>query len=155
MYAPAATYLLAELSVHDALPMMGEIYAMKEHIPVNRLFLLYAMHRLATTHPRQGLSPDAATALDAYLMLAKGLSAAEVARVPSWCAAVEETDFRNTILHEDIGLDKQPMIEVAVYPELPNSRRYGELKLAPEADLLFAKLQSFIKSAYPQTRSLW
>ena len=66
--APAATYLLAELKSCSSLPLMAKVYRRPERkLPVNRIFLWYAMHLLVLDHPRGDLSLQAKRALDSYL----------------------------------------------------------------------------------------
>ena len=146
--APAATYILGELGVHEALPVMAEICAAEGAVPVNRLFLFYTMHCLAMSHPRNGLSPEAIESLVSYLASTRDLPSPETKSVPSWQASHEETDFRHMIVGQDIGLDRMPQIQMRIYPKsLAELEVFGG-KPTPELEILIEKLVSFIELAY-------
>jgi len=152
VYASAATYLLAELGAREALPLMSKIYGSKDRfLPVSRLLLLYAMHLLATDHPREGLSADASHALDLYLEAGKDvLPKPEIIEVPAWNALYDETDFRYRILRRNIIKD-QPKISIRVYPESLKDYEDGlhpMLPVSEQVDTLYNHLAKFIELAY-------
>jgi hypothetical protein len=147
--AAAAAYLLGELGGFKALPLMARLYMSKESTPVSRLYLFYASHLLVGEHPRTGLSPEAASALDAYLQASAKLPPPEKTEAPSWRSLYEETDVRQTIAGRDIGLANQPKISIRIYPaqlgELENLDGIHDKSI----DDLFAQLDRFVKLAYP------
>lgn len=149
IFAQAATYLLEELDAFDALPAMRQVYASKERIPVSRLFLFCAMHELASRHPRDALSPESLHALDEYLAATKDVPKARVAGLPAWQAEFDETDFRNQILKQDIGLEKQPAVRMRIYPESLNELEDFVGVLSPKVDEYFRRLRTFVDLAYP------
>ncbi len=145
--APAAVYLLTELDAFDSLPVMSRVYATPGRLPVSRLFLLYSMHLLAREHPREGLAPAAAAALDAYRAAAQ-LPRAERYPVPAWDAPFEESDFRNLLFRQDLGFKDQPTVRLRLYPPLDALEDFdGTPK--PEVQALFDKLRPFVDLAYP------
>lgn len=152
IYAPAAMYILTELRCFEALPVMAQVYEQPGRIPVSRLTLLYAMHQLAKEHPRQGLSADAQKALDEYLEQTKDLPAAAEKSLPTWNAPLTETDFRATILRQDIGLDQQPQLVLHLYPAaLDNYEAWSDDGWHPTKEMSqhFPPLRRFIHLAYP------
>jgi len=149
VYAPAATYLLEQLDAFDALPVMRGVYAAKERVPVGRLLVFYAMHRLAVRHPREGLSAQAAKALDDYLTEARDLPAPQEVMAPAWNAAFEETDFRITVAGERIDLEGEPKVRLSIYPQsLADLEDFDGVPSA-KVDAFFRKLCVFVDLAYP------
>ena len=132
---------------------MSRIYGAKTVIPVSRVFLFYAMHVLAMSHPTDKLSKEPLEALRAYLELAKDIPPGDLVMVPAWNAKYDETDFRITVLKQDIGLDKQPHLQVRFYPaQLEGIQEGIRGELSEEGhrrlDPLFDKLSRFITAAY-------
>jgi len=159
-YAAAATYLLSELRAYKALPLMSKVYHHKEKLPVSRLFVFYAMHLLAKEHPRTGLSPQAEKALDEYLEAAKEIPEPYVFSVPTYKAAYHDSDFRVTIIGQDL-LKNQLKMQIRQYPwslEKLEKESWGTptidphwLAVDPKIDKLANKLKAFIQAAYPET----
>jgi hypothetical protein len=156
--AQVSVYLLAEFRSYNSLPVLARVFEQKPRTPVSRLFVFYSMHRLARGHPREGLSPQASAALDAYFEATSQLPSPREVSVPAWNAAVDETDFRLTIAKEDIGLSRQPQVRLHEYPG--QLRRYedpfkilgdegGRKALAPEVFEWYGKLKAFVDCAYP------
>lgn len=148
----AAPYLLAELKHFPALPLMARVYRRPDkRLPVSRMFIWYAMHTLALEHPREGLSPKAKQALDAYLEATrKEVPPPRKVHVSAWNAALEESDFRVVVGKQDIGLAKQPQIELHQYPG--QLLRYDYIVGPPDEiiDRWFRQLAKFVDLAYPQ-----
>jgi hypothetical protein len=149
--APACVYLLAELKSYRSLPLLAKIYQRKEMLPVSRVFLWYAMHTLALDHPRVGLTAEAAKALDDYLAATKKkVPPPKLVSVSAWNAALEETDFRAAIAGQNIGLDKQPQIQLHHYPyQLAQLENIPPWIATPQVNAWSAKLKRFIDLAYP------
>ena len=153
-YGGACTYLLTELRVHNALPLMSKIIARKSVVPVNRVFLFYSMHRLAATHPMERLSPEARLDLDAYLKSVVWLPEPRRVKVASGLALVDEGDLRQNLLGLDVGLAKEPQIELDIYPSLPmipEDPRYFNTKV-PKLEEPLALLKNFVDRAYPEAK---
>ncbi len=147
--ATAATYLLEELGAFDALPVMAKLYVSEKKIPVDRLYLFYAAHLLATQHPRSGLSSEAAKALDNYLRASEKLPRPEEVKVPSWRSLYEETDWRIVIGGQDLRLENQPQMNLRVYPSELAAMENLDGVLDKTVDDLFKRLNRFIELAYP------
>lgn len=151
---PAAAYILTELRCFDALPVMARVYEQEGRIPNSRLTLVYSMHLLAKEHPRERLSPEARKALDEYLEFAKELPPPIEKSLPAWNAALTETDFRATILRQDIGLDQQPQLVLRLYPkeveQYESEDKSGWYRINERGKALYPPLRKFIKLAYPE-----
>lgn len=151
-YGGSCTYLLAELRSYDSLPIMAHIFGRKAPVPVNRVFLFYAMHQLAINHPKENLPRDALQALAAYAKRAAHFPAPQTVKVPTATAAFDEWDFRHTILRQDLRLDKLPLIEMRIYPELPMIKTdlpHFLPETFPELQEPFEFLHKFVAAAYP------
>jgi len=152
VYAPVATYLLAEFDACEALPLMAKVYTSPDRfVCVSPLFLFYAMHLLAAEHPRNALSQDALKALDDYPTAAKHLPTPEITELPAWNAAYDETDFRQRFLGKNL-IKNQPKIRMRIYPE--SLREFEKedgpyLVVDPEIAALFARLKNFKELPYP------
>jgi hypothetical protein len=158
-YAGATTYLLSELGAYKAMPLLSKVYFYESKIPVSRLFVFYSMHLLAVDHPRTGLSPQSKTALDEYLEAAADLPKPLDFQAPTSKAAYHETDFRSTIMQQDI-LKNQPKRPLRVYP--PSLREFEKeswgtpqtnphwLAVDSKIDELAQKLKVFIDATYPE-----
>ncbi|HUT28659.1 MAG TPA: hypothetical protein VMX13_02620 [Sedimentisphaerales bacterium] len=156
----AATYILAELGDHQALPLLAHQYRIHHpwpppvfRAPVPPAMTLYAMHRLASSHPRDSLSPEAAQALEEYLTMAKCLSTSEEITATVWDASYSESDPRLSISgKQQEVLQGQGTMTLARYPnqftdgsDMQDSNGIKSQRL----DLLFAKLDAFISLTYP------
>lgn len=153
-YGGACTYLLAELRVHSALPLMARISRRKSVIPVNRVFLFYAMHRLTETHPIDRLPPDARLALDAYLKSVAWLPEPKRTKVATGLALVDEWDLRQRLMGIDVGLAKQPQMEIDIYPPLEmitEDPGYFSTNVSKLEEPL-ALLRTFVDRAYPDSK---
>jgi hypothetical protein len=152
-YGGACTYLFSEMRVQSALPLMLKIMERKSSVPVNRLFLFYAMHRLVVTHPNEHLSPDATQAQAAYLKSVTWLPPPERVSVASALALVDEGDLRHQLLGLDVGVGREPHLEIEIFPALPmieEDPRYGNSKV-PQLKEPLALLKGFIERAYPRS----
>jgi len=158
VYAGAAAYLLTELRAYRALPLMSKVYYCEEKTPVSRLYVFYCMHLLAVDHPRAGLSPQAEKSLDSYLQAAADLPQPYVAAVAPSNASYHETDFRITLMGQDL-LKKQAKRQMRMYPfwlsefekeswGTPQANPYW-LVVDPKIDELAKQLKVFIEAAYP------
>jgi hypothetical protein len=153
-FGGACTYLLAELGSHKSLPMMSQIMGRKSAIPVNRIFLFYAMHRLVMTHPKDLLSADAKKALEAYMKSTEWVPPPNRVKVASGLALVDEADLRARHLGKDVGLDKEPQIEMVIYPSMPmidDDPRYFSKRVAKLEEPI-ALMRTFIELAYPEMK---
>jgi len=153
IYAPVATYLLAELHCHDALPLLVTVFDQRDHLPVSRLSVFYAVLLLAREHPRDGLSPEALKALNEALQATEFLAGPEQVQATAWNAELEDTDFRAKLLGKDIGLDEQPQTALRVYPEsveqLEEMGEFSWYEITDVARELFVPLRRFVQLAYP------
>ncbi len=150
IYSQASAFLLAQLNESNSLPDMVKAYRLPQQLPVNRIFLFYSIHLLAQIHPRSHLREDALR-LDRYLDATKGVPAGKRVSVAAWNAQLTEADFRASILHQDIGLEKQPHFEVIVYPnDLAKYEEYFSDKIDPQIDAWFKPLGEFVDVAYPR-----
>jgi len=155
----AATYILAELQDHNALPLLAHQY--REHrpwpppvlpAPVPPAITSYAMHRLAATHPREGLSLEAVKALDEYLAMADCIAPAEQFTATVWNADYSESDPRFlSAEEEEQSLRGQTTITLPRYPnqfkdgsDMQTSNGIKSKKM----DALFGKLDAFVSLAY-------
>lgn len=155
----AATYLRAELGDYDALPLFAKQYRTSSGKPLNlppisQGITLYAMHRLASSYPREGLSPQAVKALDDYLQAAtEHMLPPQQLRVTLWDASHSESDPRFAFMgYRKEVLEGQGSMMMPVYPldfsdgnqmVLPGCRTTERL------DALFEKLNTFVTLAYP------
>ncbi len=115
--AHVATYLLAEFEDYAALPVLAKAFEYQGRAPVSRVYTFYSMHRLVVAHPTTALTPDARKARDAYLTATRDVIPPPVeVELPAWDAKVDETDFRSTILGQDIGLKRVAKIRIHQYP---------------------------------------
>jgi hypothetical protein len=133
---------------------MRDVYTTKGRLPVSRLFLYYAMHLLVTRHPREGLSAQAAKALDEYLAASRNLAPPREEEVPGWNAAFEESDWRIRMKdrlpkQERISLEHEPKLRIALYPESLDEMENWGGTLPPEVVGLYQKLRAFLDLAYP------
>lgn len=157
MEAHVATYLLAEWSCCDALPIMVRVYDQEGRLPVPRLYLFYAMHLLATSHPQDSLSPDSKAALDKYLQATKDhVPAPHVFEFATWDSPNDELDLRRSLLRKDrAGANKKgPTIRIRQYPVWfrEYEDNYGDSKkrheyrnyLATEVHQWYAMLKEFV-----------
>ncbi len=157
--AQVSVYLLAEFKSYGSLPLLARVYSQQELSPVSRLFVFYAMHVLAWQHPKDGLSQEAVDALNVYLRrTAKVVPSPALVSVPAWKAPVTETDFRATVVGEDVGLDGVEKVELHEYPESLNqyedpllTTKENNFGLAPEVLQWSAQLQQFVRLAHPGT----
>ncbi len=126
-YCLAATYLLAEFGDYDSLPLLSQQYNI-HHIwpppnllpaPVQPAITFYAMHRLASTYPRDILSAEAIKTLDEYLKAAKELvPPPKLLEVTVWDSYYVESDPRVEILGvKDEILRSQKTMMMPLYPE--------------------------------------
>jgi hypothetical protein len=177
IYLSSAVYLLAEFNSSAALPGMANLFSEEEHIsahgpkvfpqkskeeaeniaenhlPVNRLFLFYAMHHLVRNHPRDKLSTHARQLLDEYLEASKSIPPLAEVSVPSWRAKFDPWDYRIIILNKDLEMDKQPQIRAYEFPlNPPYSESFAEGdKPHPQVYKFFAEMKRFIAAAYPNS----
>jgi hypothetical protein len=150
----ASFYLLGEFKAYQALPLMADAFVQKK--PVSQLFMFYAMHRLATTHPTEGLPADAIKALVDYRDKARFIPDPDVKIVPAWDASYEERDFRVQILKKDLSERYERTQSIVYYPAALNkyegyfreTNAKGDY-LAPAIRDLFPFLKAFIDKAYP------
>lgn len=146
--APACAYLLTELRDHEILPALINIYYAEGRVPISRVFLFYTMHLLIIDHPRSGISPEAVRALDEYKLVAKDVPSPVTARVPSWDAKFDESDFRVQIVgNPNVDLASQPSIELRLYP-LAVEQYESEGKQDKEIDKLAEKMRAVINKIY-------
>ena len=112
IYAPAAAYLLSELKVKSALPAFSQALQHAGPLPVNRVFLFVAAHRLVKDYPRDSLSADSARLLQEYLASTVAVPAAQQVEQFSWDAPFEDSDCRFVMMHrraaEADALKRQP-----------------------------------------------
>jgi hypothetical protein len=151
--APSTAYLLSELRSFSSLPRMLKASLRPDKIlPVNRVFLWYAMHVLVCEHPREGLSKAALKALDAYKKQTTGLVAnPRVIHVSAWKAKVEESDPRVVIGKQASKLKGQPTIELREYPyEIGDFYDPETWNLNDQGQSLFQQMKKFIDLAYPE-----
>lgn len=156
----AATYILAELQDHNAMPLLAHQYRIHHpwpppvfRAPVPPAISFYAMHRLAATHPHDGLSPEAAKALDEYLAMADCIAPPDEFTATVWNADYSESDPRFSSAEEkERTLRGQTTITL---PRYANQFKDGSDmqdsngKKSKKMDALFAKLDAFVLLAYP------
>jgi hypothetical protein len=167
---PAAAYLLAELGVVEALPVMMEAHDRPKEIPVNRVFLFSIMRRLIETGDWQEMSPPARRELEEFQEVCGDLPPYKTEKVPSWNAKFEETDFRSTILGQDLGIEDEPSVSITLYPyemedfddpwgirgkiihDLSGIKTAWEVRMREERDLnpYVDALREFIQAAFAQ-----
>ena len=157
--ANVSTYLLAEFKCFESLPVMSRTFERQSpRFPISRLFVYYSMHVLALEHPRDGLSPEALIALDAYLAATRDkIPSPIVMSRPAWNATIDEGDFRVTILGQTNLTKKVPQIRVREYPgKFSQLENTGEIVgrsdhgLSREVFVWHGLLSEFIALAYPR-----
>jgi len=164
--ALAATYLLAELGDHEALPVMAECfrchkvekpYESVEELrfaPVPPALTLYAMHRLVSSYPVEELSPEARRLRETYLKSATCLPAPQEVTVTRWNAGYDESDPRIMMMDpEGRVLRGQPTMKLAVYPwqfdDGTPTFDHGVF-ISERAKSLFSQLERFVVAAFPE-----
>ena len=124
--AVAATYLLAELQVHEALPELVAGYRLQHqwaHEGVQETLVpqgiaLYALHRLVSTVDVGKLTPEAQAARRTYLAWAEThLPPEQERQVMAWHADYDESDpMRRIVDPEGKVLRAQPTTKITWYP---------------------------------------
>lgn len=168
-YCLAATYLLAEFGDYDSLPLLSYQYKIHHLLeppdysnpftaPVEPAITFYAMHRLASSYPRDSLSKEAVAALDKYLDVAKDLvPAPKQINVTVWDASYIESDPRLSILNiKDEALQGQKTITMPSYPILfsDGTRIQGDNReKMQKTNDLFKKLDEFVQIVYPPEKN--
>ena len=160
-YCLTATYLLAEFGDYDFLPLLSKQYKM-HHIwpppdspsPVSPTMTFYAMHRLASSYPRNLLSKEASQALDEYLRFAEEfVPEAKQITVTVWDAAYSESDPRLFILNiKKEALEGQKSIVMPLYQakfKTGELMEDGNVIQSGQLNELFEKLDSFVQIVYP------
>lgn len=156
----AAAYILAELGDYQALPLLAHQYHIHHpwpppiiRAPVPPAITFYAMHRLASSHPRGALSSEAAQALDQYLAATECLPPPEETTVTVWSADYSESDPRLLITRKKKEvLQGQSVMTMPVYPTQfkdGSDMQDSNGKTSKELDALFSKLDAFVRLAYP------
>jgi hypothetical protein len=139
VHAPTAAYLLSEFGVVEALPHLTSVLGEKSRLPVNRVFLYFSAHRLATGYPRDNLSPQSSKLLDEHLALTANLPGVDQQEVFSWDAPFEESESRFTMLRRDADGADSFKRTMNVYPASLASLDTGD----GEID---SKLKEYIES---------
>ncbi|HUT30533.1 MAG TPA: carboxypeptidase regulatory-like domain-containing protein [Sedimentisphaerales bacterium] len=156
----AATYILAELQDHNALPLLACQYRIHHpwpppvfRAPVPPAITFYAMHRLAATHPRENLSPEAVKALDEYLVMADCIAPPEEFTATVWNAGYSESDPRfSTAAEKRQSLRGQTAVTLPRYPNQfkdGSDMQTSNGKKSKKMDALFGRLDAFVALAYP------
>lgn len=157
----AATYLLAEFGDYDSLPLLSEQYKIHHvwpppnilHAPVPPAITFYAMHRLASSHPRHSLSSATAKALDEYLKAAEEFVPPPTQiKVTIWDSSYSESDPRFEVLGvKKEVLQGQKSMTMSLYPHIfkdgSQMQSYNCIK-SEKLEELFEKLDAFVQLAY-------
>jgi hypothetical protein len=114
--APATTYILAELNISSALPKMSEAFESRTILPVNRVFLFYAMHLLVKAYPEQALSSKARELRLVYLKQAQGIPEPKSILVSKWDADFDSTDPRARLLGRELPLGAAETSSMRLFP---------------------------------------
>lgn len=148
VWAPVSAYILAELNISDSLPIMADAYDSGRKLPMDRIFLFYAMHRLMIQHPDEGLSPEELAILREYQQLSTDVPNPDVTFVTSWNATLADTDFRHTLVHQEIGLKQQPHTRMYIWPSaLAKHNPRGAIPNI-EFDPLYVRIREFVRIVY-------
>ena len=156
-----ATYLLAELSDYDSLPILVRAFKQNEFpngrrgaLPPANTF--YAIHRLVCSCPEERLSPRALRLRSEYLKVAKCVPEPHELTVTRWSAQYAEDEPRIVIMDPQRRvLRHQPKMKMVIYPFQFTD---GELISTSNGVIhertwaLFTRLEAFVRAVYPDAR---
>jgi hypothetical protein len=103
VYGPATTYLLAELNDRESLPLFLDALDSKGELPVNRVFLYFACHRIALSLRNEPLSADCKRALDDYVAVAQDVPLEDEGDGFAWDCPFDLMDIRLTMLNREVS----------------------------------------------------
>ena len=163
--ALVATYVLAELGDHQALPVMLKCYKHHDHncppklrSPIGPGLTLYAMHRLVSSYPVQKLNDRARRLREAYLKTARCLPPCRQIAVTKWQAKYDETDPRLLKIPRQKGslLRAEPNMKMVLYPARFTDGSYTSDPngtVSKKARELFRQLEEFVVAAFPDPKA--
>ena len=168
--AMVATYLLAELQDHDALPLLMKSHALQakwiaewphrgiSSCPVPPAISLYAIHRLVSTYPQSKLGAEAREAHRAYMEWAKKQVRPPVKfKGTAWDAKRTESDPALRVLTATnrrlpaLALRDERMMELVTYPTrfadggpVQGGRRRSMNDISDRAKEWFVLMETFL-----------
>lgn len=148
-------YILAELGHHDALPLFlrtcrqGPPLCRRPPVPPG--YTLYAMHRLVSSYPESKLSAEARKLRQEYLQSAECLPEPREITVTRWNAGYSESDPRIVVYDAEPVLDRQPTMNLPIYPHYFTDHVLFDVD-TERANALLDKLEAFVRAAYPDEK---
>ena len=153
--APAVVYLLVELQDYTSLPLMDKLcrdQIGERPVFVSLVYVVYGMNELCKTYPRQGLSPEQLTALDAVIAAGKEVRPPREVQGAPWDAPLNETDPRVSLWREEHAVEayrKQEPMAMRKWEFFfeDSGRMYAtpdQFDLSPRAEALLARMDAFV-----------
>jgi hypothetical protein len=134
---------------------MARIYERPfDDLAVSRAYLLYGMHLLCISHPREDLSPAARKALDEYREWSKFVPLPATQEVTAWSARREEHDFRIQMGGPKHDVEQERKLTLRLWPESANLEwlKLNTNGVMPIGNEQFKRMKAFIDLAYPEAK---